>query len=546
MTDHPSLISRGRDLYERRRWGDALEAFLAADDKAPLDCEDLERLAMAAYLIGRESESADHWARAHQGFLEAGRVERAVRCAFWLALGLLHKGERARGGGWLARAARLLESEPSDCVERGYLLLPAGLRHIGEGEVEKAYDVFRAAAEIGERFGDQDLIALSLHSRGRALLRLGRTDEGVALLDEAMAAVEAGDVAPIVAGEVYCSVIEGCAEIFDLGRAQEWTAALTRWCEAQADLVPYRGQCLVRRAEIMRLHGAWSDALEEARRACEWLARPPGEPAAGEAFYQRAELHRLRGEFDEAEEAYRRGHRWGRRPMPGLAQLRLAQQRVDDAAAIIRQAVTESRERHVRARLLPAHVEIMLAAGDLAAARDAAHQLAGFAEVFDTALVRAHAAEAEGAVLLAEGDPESALEKLAGAWRGWQEVEAPYEGARTRVLLGLARRELGDHESATMEFDAALGAFRELEAGPDRARVEALLRPGPPARAGGLTPRQVEVLRLVTTGRTNRAIAEELHISEKTVARHVSDIFLRLGVSSRAAATAWAYEHDLV
>jgi DNA-binding CsgD family transcriptional regulator/tetratricopeptide (TPR) repeat protein len=546
MTDVSHPLARGRDLYERRHWGDAFEALSTLDEETGLGGEDLERLATAAYLIGRDGESADHWARAHQEYLEAGQVARAVRCAFWLAIGLFHKGERARGGGWLARARRLLESDPSDCVERGYLLLPEGLRHIGEGEVAKAYDAFREASETGARFDDPDLIALGLHSRGRALIRLGRIDEGVGLLDEAMAAVEAGDVAPLAAGDVYCSVIEGCAEIFDLGRAREWTAALTRWCEGQPDLVPYRGQCLVRRAEIMRLHGAWPDALHEARRACEWLSRPPGEPAAGEAFYQQAELLRLRGEFDEAEEAYRQANRWGRKPLPGLAQLRLAQERTEVAASTIRQAVNETRSRHVRAHLLPAHVEIMLAAGDVGAARDAAHELADIAGAFDAPLMHAIAAHAEGAVRLAEGDPEAALEPLGEAWNGWQQVDAPYEGARTRVLIGLARRELGNHETASMELDAARRVFRELEAGPDAARVESLVRPKAPGPAGGLTPRQVEVLRLVTTGKTNRAIAEELHISEKTVARHMSDIFLKLGISSRAAATAYAYEHDLV
>jgi ATP/maltotriose-dependent transcriptional regulator MalT len=539
-------LDRGRRSFARRRWADAYAHLLAADGEQALEPEDLERLAAAAYLIGHDAESADSWARAHQGFLGRGAVERAVRCAFWLVFGLLNSGEQARAGGWLARARRLLDDCPHDCVEEGYLLLPVALRSIFQGENAASYALFGKAGDCGERFGDRDLVALARHGQGRARIRMGDVDAGVALLDEAMAAVEAGEVSPIVAGDVYCSLIEACHEIFDMRRAREWTAALSHWCDSQPDLVPYRGQCLVRRAEILQLQGEWRDAMEEAQRACEWLLRPPPRRAAGAAFYQRAELHRLRGELVEAEEAYRQASQWGRKPLPGLAQLRLAQGQLDAAEAAIRRGLDEAEDRVARTRLLPAHVEIMLAADRTQEARAAADELLTIAAAVDAPFLHAASAHAQGAVLLAEGAAGAALSSLRKAWAGWQELEAPYEAARARVLAGLACRDLGDEDTAEMELDAARCVFQQLDARPELTRVKKLSRRGEPATAGGLTARELQVLRLIAAGKTNRLIASELFISERTVERHVSNIFVKLGLTSRAAATAHAYEHQLI
>jgi len=538
-----NTLDRARESFGRQDWADAYARLSAADQEASLDIEDLERLAVAAVLVGKDDESADVWARAYHECLRLGNAARAARCAFWLAFGLLNRGEMARSGGWLTRARRLLDEEQHDCVEQGYLLVPVALQSLGEGDAATAYATFEQAAKIGDRFRDWDLVTMTRLGRGQSLILLGRTADGAELLDEAMVAATAGEVSPVVVGIVYCAAIEACHWTFDLRRAQEWTAALSHWCESQPDMVPYRGECLVHRAEIMQLRGAWQDAADEAERACEQLS---GKPAVGAAFYQQAELHRLRGEFAKAEESYRRANQWGHSPQPGLALLRLAQGRIDAAVAAIRRVAEEAQNSATRSRLLPAYIEIMLAANDLPAARGAADELSEIAGALDAPFLQAVSAHASGAVLLGEGEARAALALLRQAWQAWQEMDAPYEAARVRVLIGLACRKSGDEEGTEMELDAARWVFQQLGAAPDLARVEALSRKAPAKAVGGLTPREVQVLRLVATGKTNQAIAADLFLSERTVARHISNIFSKLGLSSRAAATAYAYEHDLV
>ena len=539
-------LGRGREYYARRAWMAAYESLSRADRTAPLGAEDLELLATSAFMLGRDDECLSGLERAYHVYLDGGEAMRAVRCAFWVGMNLALRGEMGRATGWLGRAQRLVEREGSDRVERGYLLVPVMLRHEASGDWEAAYATAADAAEIGERFGDQDLLALAVHEQGHALVKQGRVEEGLGLFDEAMVAVTAGELSPIVTGMVYCSVIMGCQEVYALHRAQEWTAALTQWCEQQPEMVAFSGRCLVHRAEIMELHGAWREALEEARRAHQRSVQGKNQPAAAQAFYRQGEVHRLRGEFSAAEEAYRDASRCGCEPQPGLALLRLAQGNGDAASAAIRRVVGETTEPLKRARLLPAYVEIMLAMGEAEEARSACRELEEVLTQYKSGMLSAMVAHAEGAVALTQGDARAALPALRHAWQVWQELEVPYEVARVRVLLGQACRALGDDDTAALELEAARGVFEQLGAMPDLTKVDSLARDAPSVDAHGLTPRELQVLRLVAAGETNKAIAAELVLSDRTVDRHVSNIFTKLGVSSRAAATAYAYEHQLV
>lgn len=542
----PDGINGGRESFERRAWEDAYAQLSAADGDTQLGLEDLERLAVAAYLSGRDEVSVEVWTRAYHECTHLGHVTRAARCAFWLAFILLNKGELARGGGWVHRGQRLLDDDNRDCVEQGYLRYCTSLRVVFEGDVEAALTGFTEAAEIGDRFRDTELAALARVGQGRCLIYLNQVAAGMALLDEAMAAVAAQEVSPTAVGDLYCTVIEGCQDAFDVRRAQEWTAALSRWCESQPELVLYRGQCLVHRAELMLLSGAWSDAMAETERACDRLAQPTSQRALGAAHYVRAELHRLRGEFAEAEVAYGRANLSGRSPLPGLAQLWLLRGRVSEADAAMRRVLDEAEDTATRSKLLAPYVEIALAAGDVPAARAAADELSRIAAEWSTPMLDALSSHATGSVLLAEGEARAALVALRRAWAGWRDLEAPHEAARVRLLIGLACRAMGDESSAEMELAAARSVLRQLGAAFDLVRAEEMAGITERRRVAGLTEREVQILKLVATGRTNRAIASELVISEKTVATHVSSVLTKLGLPSRSAATAYAYEHHLV
>jgi DNA-binding CsgD family transcriptional regulator len=542
VTDDQAL-EQGRQLFDRKAWAESYRCLQAAAGQAALAPEDLERLAMAAYLMGRDDESESAMARAHQIFLERGDYEAAARAGFWVGFGLAGRGAMAPAAGWFARAERVLDERQIQCVVTGYLLIPAAIQCIMQGNPAGGHAAFTQATGIAARFGDRSLLALACHGRGRALIRLGSISEGVTLLDEAMVSVIAGDVVPVLAGDIYCSVLEGCQEILDLRRAYEWTTSLSRWCASQPDLVRYRGECLTYRAEIMQWRGNWPAAEADARAACDLL--PPGRGRAGAAFYRLGEIHRLRGEFARAEEAYTRANECGRKPLPGLSLLRLAQGDVDSAAASIRSALADTSARAARARILAAAVEIFLTAEDLASARPALEELCDIAGAVGTPLLSAICAHATGAVLLAEGDLTAAATSLRQACEAWRDLEVPYEEAQARLLMASVCHRRGDDAGRLLDLDAARRLFTQLDARPCLARIEQQSGPSARATPGLLSDRELQVLRLLASGKTNRAIAEELFISEKTVARHVSNIFDKAGVSSRTGAAAWAFHHNL-
>jgi ATP/maltotriose-dependent transcriptional regulator MalT len=539
----PSGID-GREAFARKQWGDAYELLARCES---LDADDLERLATAAYLVGKDRESAHAWERAHLERLRAAESDQAARCAFWLGTELMLRGEMAQAGGWLARAERLVEELGGRTSLRGLLLVPGFLGALDAGEAATARDLADQMMAIAGEFTDLDLKAMAILAAGQAALALGETRRAMKLFDEVMVAVTTGDVSPIAAGIVYCAVVDACMQVCDLRRAAEWTDVLSAWCDAQPDLVPYRGQCLVHRSQVLQARGNWTKAMSEAERARRHLSEPP-HPALGFALYQVGELHRLRGELPEAEQSYRAASEHGRDPAPGLALLRLAQGNVSAAVAAVRRMTDENPSTFDQPAVLSAAVEVLLSTDDVQGARAAASELAEMARSSDLPLVRAMASFAQGTVLLAAGNGSGALAHLRQACAGWRELVVAYECARARVQIALALRNLGDHDAAQLELAAARAAFDRLGAVPDVAKVDRLLEPAPVAASAttGLTDRECEVLRLVAGGKTNREIASALVISEHTVARHLQNIFLKLGLSSRAAATAYAYEHGLV
>jgi DNA-binding CsgD family transcriptional regulator len=541
-----SELIRGRAAAGREAWLEAHDCLRAADRTNRLSAPDLELLATASYMLGRGEDYIACLERAYRAHIDDGSPLAALRCAFWIGIQLAQRGEMGRAGGWLGRAQELLERERGECVEAGYMLLPLVFQHEGAGDLEAAAVTAAEATATAERFADADLFALAAHERGHILIRLGRAKEGLALLDASMVALTAGELSPIVSGIVYCGTILACRDAHELRRSREWTAALTEWCNRQPDLVAFTGRCLVHRAQVMQLGGAWTDSLEEARRATERCLQGENPAAAGEAFYQAGEIHRLRGDFGAAENAYRQASAHGFEPQPGFALMRLAQGRTEAATAAIRRLESETSERTRRTNLLPGYVEIMLAADDLEAASAACEELGSLAEGAVGEELKATAAWARGAIELARGDARAALPPLRAAGDVWRRFEAPYETARVRELIGQACQELGDEDSARLELDAARSTFAALGASPDLARLDLLLEIAGSAVTHGLTERELEVLRLVAAGKTNREIAKELVISEHTAARHLQNIYAKLGVSSRTAASAFAFEHQLV
>ena len=534
-------LQHGRERYARHVWREAYRSLVSADQATPLDVDDLERLATSAYLTGRDLEFHRYIERLHRTHLDRGDPQRAARCAFWLCLTLLLRGEPAQSNGWLTRGQRLIEGH--DCAEQGYFLLPIAEQQLEASKPDTAHDIAFNAAAIGARFGDPDLVAVARHVQGRALIqqwqvggaRPPRRDDARRHRRRAVA---------VMTGLMYCSVIDACEKVYALSRAREWTFALSNWCEQQPEIRVHGKVPRVPR----RNHAVPGGVVRGADRSVPRVRSGAGKsiarrPAA--AFYQQGEIHRLRGEFGQAEEAYRSASRCGCEPQPGLALLRLAQGRIDAASAAIRRVVNATADPLQRARFLPAYVEICWR-GRSIEARRACAELQELADTLDADALRAMAAQAQGAMELADDHAGAALPPLRRAFELWGRLEAPYDAARVRVLTGMACRALGDEEASGLEFDAARAEFERLGAQPDLAHLDALADDDAPPKAQVLTARELHVLRLIAAGHTNKAIAAQLRLSERTIDRHVSNILGKLDVPSRAAATAYGYDHKLL
>ena len=533
-------LIQGREAYRRHEWRAARDR-LSAPDLDTLDPADLHALATAAYLVGDVETCVQAWQRSFQVHHDDGDHLAAAQDASWLTFALVRVGNEAAAKGWQARAARLLESESDDVPELGFLQMNQMFEQVFSGHFEEAFQLAINVAESGRRHRQPDLIAVGLMCQGRLTMYSGRVPEALTLLDEALALVAAGEVTPIIAGTAYCTMVDACQEIDDYRRMTDWTRMLTNWCEQQPDLVAFTGQCAVHRAQIMRVHGAWPDALEELELAqARYEAQDLGE--VGVVHYERGEVLRLQGELDGAAAAYDAADNHGHDPQPGLTLLWLSQGRVDAAVAVVRRLLDEVLDPVHRSRLLSAATEVLIAGGDLDGASAAADELDQIATSFGLVALSASAAYARGSVALARSEPAEAVPQLRLAWRTWLDLGARYHAAWARTRIGQAFRAMGDEDSARAELVVAGRTFDDIGAVPARGEVERILGGG---RPDGLTARELEVLRLVAAGRTNPQIAAELFLSEKTVARHLSNIFGKTNVTSRTAAAAYAFQHQL-
>lgn len=420
-----TALAEAEAAYQQRAWSDAYLAFERAEADAALDDSELEKMAWAASLSGRDSEALAHMERLYQNRLAAEQLPGAARMAFWMGVLLQGMREATQASAWFQRGQRVLSRASTPCAEQGYLLSSAIHRRLLAGDSEGAYADAAEAVAIGERFGEPDLIALGRQLQGRALVRAGQIERGLDLLDEVMLAGTRGELSPTVTGIIYCGVMACFQQVFALKRAQEWTSALAAWCDAQPQLVPFAGACLVHRVEILELCGQWQRASEEALRCLQRSQAPAASDAIGDAHYQRAEIARLRGHQADAEELYRLASERGREPQPGLALLRLAQGEHAAAQSALRRVLAATSEPLRRAQYLPAFIETILATGELEEAKGAARELDALAARVGGEVLAAMAAHARGAVALADGDASAAVGPLRASFLTWQQLPAP-------------------------------------------------------------------------------------------------------------------------
>jgi ATP/maltotriose-dependent transcriptional regulator MalT len=535
-------VNLAREALAHHDWRACYDAVDGVSVEQPLgEAERLDLLADAAWWLGRIEQSIQARQSAHRLYESLGESRRAAMCAVWLYQDHCLRGRPAAAAGWLQRARRALDGD-TGCAEYGALVLrEAELAH-GAGRLDDAAEMAEQARKLGRALGSADLEAEALQTAGRVLIDAGRPATGLAHLDEAMLLAVEGRLGPYATGKVYCSLISACEELGDLSRAAEWTEATMTWA-AQHPFAIFPGICRVHRAVVLERQGALEHAEREATRACAELL-DSHLPNAVAAYAEVGDIRRRLGELDRAEEAFARAEELCGRACAGTALLRLAQGRLDEARRIIAGCLADEPPlRLSRARLLPAAVQVAVAADDLDGAGVAVGELDSIAQQFDTPMLHALASLARGRLQLAQGDPTSAAATLQRAVRQWQELQVPYEVATASTLLGQAQRETGDDGAAKQSFSTARALFGQIGVRLDARAIDAAR---PTKRPGGLTEREVEVLRLIVDGRSNKEIAAELHLSAKTGSRHLTNIFNKIGVSSRAAATAFAFEHRLV
>ena len=541
-----AAVSHARELHRLTRWDDACVEFLAADAEQALDVADLELLAEAAQLTGRHHEAASALEGAFTLRAAAADLPRAATAAFWLYLLYTYAGEFARGSGWMSQLRDLSEQLDAD-EEPGWLHIAAAHRLIAQGRYDDARAELPGAVAQGRERGEVDLEAFARMLTGRSLLLAGRLDEGLSYMDQAMLRVTSGKTSPRMTGILYCAAIGTCeGDAWELARAQEWALSLERWMASLSTTFggALLDNCRVYRAALKRRRGQLTEARDELEEAARNLADNANGALAGHAFYELGEVHRLLGHDNAAEVAYRRAASLGAGVHPGLALLRLRAGDTDAAATGLRRALAEATRPAERARFMPSMVSVLVAAGLLEEAERIIVELDGVSRSMASSALNAELARAQGEFALSGGSDEAALPSLRHAADLWRQLAAPYETARTRMLIAQACRSLGDDEGARIELEAARATFAQLGARPDLDSVEILMNTGSSRKA--LSSRELEVLRLIAAGRTNRSIASELFVSERTVHRHVSSIFGKLGVRSRAEAAAYAVEHHLL
>ncbi|WP_020386066.1 helix-turn-helix transcriptional regulator [Kribbella catacumbae] len=533
-------LARARELHHASRWAEACTEYAAADAEEPLCVEDLQAFAEAAQVSARGDEAVALLHRVFEQRVSADELEDAAQVAFWLWWVLLNTNEVVQASGWLKQTSRILGPELAGSL---WLRIPEAMFQAATGNRSRAGELLRAIVDEGQG----EVVPWALCMWGQTLIEDGRLEDGLDRLEEAMAILRNQGLSPRVTPWIYCAAVRGCCVARDFARARDWNRSMARWLDSLSSVGgAYLGNCRIYRSRLMSLNGAWPDAVDEIAAVCADLDGYTGW-VCGHAFYQLGEVRRLRGEWDAAEGAYRRAAEHGCPTQPGLALLRLGEGELDAASAGVRRALTEVAATPDRLDLLKAAVTIYLEQGDIEAARVAVTEFEELTEDLTMPVIDAERCAVRGALSLSEGDPVGALPLLRRAVATWQDQDAPHERAQVNVLIGQACRALADQDGARLEFSAARETFERLGARPDLARLDRIIA-ATDAGAGtsGLTPREIEVLCLIARGKANRAIANELHLSERTVHRHVSNIFTKLDVDSRTAAVAYGIRHGIV